>query len=64
MKTMLIISFDIQGILPFEFIPQDQTVNKTYHMEILKWELWPNDWQCFSSQGALCQVVLGPKIDY
>jgi hypothetical protein len=47
MKAMLIIFFNITGIVHLEFIPQDQTA------EILKWlceavcgerpELWPND---------------------
>jgi hypothetical protein len=54
MKTMLINFFDIMGIVHFEFIPQGQTVNQTYCVEILNQldeavlrkrpELWPNDW--------------------
>jgi hypothetical protein len=38
----------------FEFIPQDQTINQAYYVEILKWlreavrkkrpERWPKDW--------------------
>jgi hypothetical protein len=36
MKTMLITFFDIKGIVHFEFIPQDQTVNHAYYMEIVK----------------------------
>jgi hypothetical protein len=45
---------DINGIVHFEFIPQGQTVNEAYYMEVLKrlreavlrkrLQLWPNDW--------------------
>jgi hypothetical protein len=54
MKTLLITFFDIKGTVHFEFIPQGQTVNQAYYVEILKQlreavrrqrpELWPNDW--------------------
>jgi hypothetical protein len=53
MKTMLITFFNFKGIIHFEFIPQGQTVNRIYYVEILKRlheairlkrpELWTND---------------------
>jgi hypothetical protein len=53
MKTMLITSFEVKGIVHFEFVPQDQTANQPNYVEILKQlcvpvhrerpELWP-DW--------------------
>jgi predicted Abi (CAAX) family protease len=36
-KAMLITLFDIQDVVHFEFIPQGQTLNQTYYLEILKW---------------------------
>jgi hypothetical protein len=54
MKSMLVAFFDIKSVVHFEFVPQGQTVNQAYYVEILKWlregvhrkrpELWPNDW--------------------
>ena len=34
-KTMLI-CFDIKGLVHFEFVPQGQTVNQQFYLEVLK----------------------------
>ena len=34
-KVMLIVFFDIQGIVHFQFLPHDQTMNQTVYKEIL-----------------------------
>jgi hypothetical protein len=54
MKTMLVTFFHIKGIVHFAFIPQGQTVNQAYYMEIPKQlheavyrkrcEFWLNYW--------------------
>jgi hypothetical protein len=54
MKTMLITFFDMKAIVHFDFMPQGQTVNQAYYVELPKRlreavrrkrpELWPNDW--------------------
>jgi hypothetical protein len=36
MKTVLITLFDIKCIVHFQFIPQGQTLNQAYYVEILK----------------------------
>jgi histone-lysine N-methyltransferase SETMAR len=51
-KTMLIVFFDIQGIIMTQYVPPGQTVNQTYYIELLtklrgkirrkRPELWKN----------------------
>jgi hypothetical protein len=36
MNALLITFFNIKGTIHFEFIPQGQTVNQAYYVEILK----------------------------
>jgi hypothetical protein len=77
MKTMFITFFGIKDVVHFEFIPQGQTVNRAYYVEILKRlrealrrkrpELWPNDWfstMTTPAHKALFRAVSGPEIDY
>ena len=35
-KAMLICFFDIKGLIHFEFVPQGQTVNQQFYLEVLK----------------------------
>jgi hypothetical protein len=66
MEIILITFFNIMSNIHFEFIPQDQTVNQAYYVEIMKNlseavcrkrpELWTDDW--------FLQAVCGPKIYY
>ena len=35
-KNMLICFFDIKGLVYFEFVPQGQTVNQRFYLEVLK----------------------------
>jgi len=35
-KTMLLTFFDIKGIVHCEFVPNGQTVNQVYHLEVLE----------------------------
>jgi len=48
MKTMLVTFFNIESIIHFELIPQGQTVNQAYCVEVLKWlheaVCWSSDW--------------------
>ena len=51
-KAMLIVFFDIQGIVMAECVPSCQTVNQQYYVEVLtrervrrkRPELWRNGW--------------------
>jgi len=36
MKVMLVICFDWQGVINYEFIPRGQTVNKEFYVAVLK----------------------------
>ena len=35
-KSMLIIFFDCEGVMHYEFAPRGQTINKEYYVEVLK----------------------------
>jgi len=35
-KTMLLPFFDIRGIVHYEFVPTEQTVNQVYYLEVLE----------------------------
>jgi histone-lysine N-methyltransferase SETMAR len=53
-KTMLVVFFDIQGIIMTQYVPPGQTMNQTYYIELLtklrgkirrkRPELWKNGW--------------------
>jgi hypothetical protein len=53
-KTMLVVFFNIQGIIMTQYVPPGQTVNQTYYTELLtklrgkilrkRPELWKNGW--------------------
>jgi len=36
MKVMLVVFFDWQDIIPYEFVPHGQTVNKEFYVAVLK----------------------------
>jgi hypothetical protein len=67
---MLITFFDFSSIVHFKFIPQGQTVNRAYYVEILKplrqavyrkgREVWANDW-IFHHDNVLGHKVLSVK---
>ena len=35
-KTMLIVFFDVRGIVHWEFVPPGQTVNQEFYLEVLR----------------------------
>jgi len=35
-KVMLIVFFDMEGIVHYEYIPQGQTVNQQFYLQVLK----------------------------
>jgi hypothetical protein len=76
---MIITFFDIKVVVHFEFIPEVQTVNKAYYMEIVERlhetahrkrpELWPSDWILHHDNAPANKVLsvkqfLPPEIDY
>jgi len=36
MKVMLIVFFDMEGIVHYEYVPQGQTVNQQFYLQVLK----------------------------
>ena len=63
-KTMLIVFFDIEGIVYYEFVPHGQTVNQVFYKDVLihlrensqkalrkmvKWHLVSSSRQCAST---------------
>jgi hypothetical protein len=72
MKVMLIVLFDIKAIVHFEFIPQDQTANQVYYVEVLKQlceavhrkgsELWPNDWNPYHDNAPALKALSGDQL--
>ena len=36
MKVMLIVFFDMEGIIHYEYVPQGQTVNQQFYLQVLK----------------------------
>jgi hypothetical protein len=67
MKTTFITFFDIKDIIHFTFVPQEQTVNQAYYVEIMKWlretvrrkrpELWSNTWILHHDNAAAHKVL-------
>jgi hypothetical protein len=75
MKKVLIAFFDIKVSVHFEFIPQGQTVNQAYYVEILKRlheavrrkipKLGPSDWILHHDYAPANKAQFLPqKIDY
>jgi hypothetical protein len=38
-KTMFIVFFGAQGVIHYEFVPEDQTMNGQFYLGVMKWLL-------------------------
>jgi hypothetical protein len=71
LKAMLIVFFDIKGVIMTEWIPQGQTVNQHYYLQVLttlrervrrkRPELWENDSWILHRDNALAHSALSVK---
>ena len=73
-KSMLIIFFDCEGVVNYEFAPRGQTINKEYYFEVLKkkkaipksafedcFKMWKHRWErVVQSNGDYFKECLSP----